>query len=106
MAMFDVRPVDDSGSIDFAKISNIQTVLNLGRKFRISKSGEVSIKHNKPSIEYQVLSIKEGNNNSDIPNTKYVIHNTEINPAEELEKYLNEDLDPEVELVSIGGKII
>src|SRR3989344_5092117 len=45
--MFDIKPLNDSGRVDFSKISNIQPVLNLGRKFRISKSGKATLKNQK-----------------------------------------------------------
>ena len=38
-AMFDIKPVDNSGNIDVSKIYEIQTVVNLGRKFRVTKGG-------------------------------------------------------------------
>ncbi len=108
--MFDIKPLNDSGEIDVSKILGIQSVLNLGRKFRINKKGVLSIKNKVLSIKYKKSEsyAKE----PEILNTKYIIHNTEHtipdtveNPAEDMERYLNEDLDPTAELVAIGAEI-
>ncbi len=98
--MFDIRPIDDSGNVDVSKISNIQSVLNLGRRFRVTKTGIKSqilnpksqIKNQKPtktSSSTQADSFRQG----------------KFNPREELEKYLNESLDLKVELASIGAEL-
>src|SRR3989344_2089564 len=114
-AIFDIKPVNEAGEINVEKISNVEPLLNLGRKLRIGKSGQPSltssiknkvssVKYQKSGIKYQELSIKEKDNkDSDIPNTEYVIHNTD--PKEDLEKYLNEDINPAVELTAIGAEV-
>ena len=87
--MFDIKPLNDSGRVDFSKISNIQPVLNLGRKFRISKSGKATLKNQKTKASPAVAPA----------------YQEKLNPQEELERDLNEDMDPQVELVSMGAKI-
>ena len=77
-AMFDIKPLDNSGNVDVSKISGIQVVLNLGRKFRINKNGEVSLKNKKPA---------------------------KLNPQEEFEKYLNKQFNIRTELASVGIEI-
>ncbi len=93
--MFDIKPVDDSGSVDFSKISNLQSVLNLGRKFRINKGRMVS------SIKNQSLS-KRKVEKTLTDDTKYLIPN--LDPRSEFESFLNRDLDTAVELASIGAE--
>src|SRR3989338_8376290 len=101
-AMFDIKPVDDSGNIDISKIYNIQPVLNLGRRFRINKSGKVSFKNQKPaknekfSAIYTIDGAHRGIEKCGIITT----------PQEELEKYLNEDLDSAGELTLRGVNIV
>src|SRR3989344_2658473 len=95
-AMFDIKPVDNSGNIDVSKISGLQTVLNLGRKFRINKSGGLvsSIKNqsvNKRKIEKTLIR-----------DTKYLI--PELDPRSEFERFFNKDIDTAVELASIGAE--
>src|SRR3989344_413257 len=94
--MFDIKPMDDSGNIDVSKISGLQTVLNLGRKFRINKSGGLvsSIKNqsvNKRKIEKTLIR-----------DTKYLI--PELDPRSEFERFFNKDIDTAVELASIGAE--
>ena len=95
-AMFDIKPVDDSGNIDVSKISNLQSVLNLGRRFRVNKSGGLvsSIKNNPLSKRKVEKTL--------IHDTKYLI--SEIDPRSEFESFFNKDIDTAVELVSIGAK--
>ncbi|MBI2068858.1 MAG: DUF4012 domain-containing protein [Candidatus Yanofskybacteria bacterium] len=105
-AIFDIKPVNENGEINFEKLSNVEAVLNLGRKLRIGKSGQPSLRNN---IKNQVSSIKYKKpksviDKSEILNTKYVIHNTD--PKEELERYLNEDLNPTVELAAVGAEVV
>ncbi len=103
-AMFDIKPVDDSGNIDASKISGIQTVLNLGRKFRINKSGEVRFKREavpptspseagRASIKNKVLRERKESIVQD------------FNPRNEFESFLNQNLDTVTELASIGAQI-
>ena len=56
-AMFDIKPIDGSGNIDVEKIYSVESVLNLGRKFRIGKDGKGALK-GQPSIKNKVSSIK------------------------------------------------
>lgn len=87
-AMFDIKPVDDSGNIDVLKISGLQSVLNLGRKFRISKNGGLiaTVKH--PIFRKNKTANKK---------------RTE-SPIEEFEIFLNKQLDVKTELISIGAE--
>src|SRR3989338_10264347 len=101
-AMFDIKPVDDSGNIDISKIYNIQPVLNLGRRFRINKSGKVSFKNQKPAKNEKFSAIDT------IDGAHRGIEKCGIitTPQEELEKYLNEDLDSAGELTLRGVNIV
>src|SRR3989338_5699418 len=146
-AMFDIKPVDDSGGIDVSKISNIQTVVNLGRRFRINKSGKVSFKNQKPAknasngessmgLKRPKLTLDSSIPNSNeesivdnfsvpgfegnrTPKTRVSIsslsqteprvatsYQNELNPQDELEKYLNQKLDSTEELTLMGVKIV
>src|SRR3989344_4968156 len=146
-AMFDIKPVDDSGCIDVSKISNIQTVVNLGRRFRINKSGKVSFKNQKPAknasngessmgLKRPKLTLDSSIPNSNeesivdnfsvpgfegnrTPKTRVSIsslsqteprvatsYQNELNPQDELEKYLNQKLDSTEELTLMGVKIV
>ncbi len=85
-AMFDIKPVNDSGNIDVSKISNLQTILNLGRRFRVSKNrGLISV------VKNPVFRKKTAVNNK-----------KEKSPIEEFENFLNNESDPKIELASIG----
>ena len=88
-AMFDIRPVDDSGNIDVSRISSLQTILNLGRSFRITKHGGLVL-----AVKYPVFRNKA-------PNGKKI-----KSPIEEFENFLNNELDPKIELTSIGAEFI
>ncbi|MFH1527641.1 MAG: hypothetical protein ABIG69_13485, partial [Bacteroidota bacterium] len=112
-ALFDIKPIDETGVLDFEKISAVESILNLGRKFKIRKSGPAlkikkrfQIKNqelrimNKP--QPRIIKEKSGSENL---NSKFLIPDSESNPAEDLEKYLNEDMDPAVELAAIGAKV-
>lgn len=90
-AIFDIKPVRENGRVDFEKISKIQPVLNLGRKFRINKSGEVRLK------KEVVSSIK----NKLLKERKTSIID-DLSPINEFEKYLNKEFDTITELASIG----
>mgnify|MGYP001574435949 CR=1 FL=1 len=87
-AMFDVRPIDNSGNIDVSKISGIQSVLNLGRKFRISKNGGLV-----SAIKYPIFKKKKATNDK-----------KEKSPIEEFELFLNKESDIRTELASIGAE--
>ena len=87
-AMFDIKPVDNSGNIDFSKISDLQSVLNLGRKFRISKNGGLV-----SAIKYPIFKKKKATNDK-----------KEKSPIEEFELFLNKESDIRTELASIGAE--
>src|SRR3989344_4651908 len=113
-AIFDIRPVSENGLVDFEKISNIQPILNLGRKFRIGKNGEVSFKNQKPAKNTKLIESKKEIDGAHHDIEKYGIILTDnpipanliVNPQEELEKYLNENLDSAEELILMGVKIV
>lgn len=94
-AMFDIKPMDDLGNVDVSKISNIQTVLNLGRKFRISKGRILS------SVKNGALN-KGKAEKTLILNAKHLM--ADLNPKSEFEIFFNKDLDTAVELASIGAE--
>ncbi|MEK7121268.1 MAG: DUF4012 domain-containing protein [Patescibacteria group bacterium] len=95
-AMFDIKPIDDSGNIDVSKISGLRSVVNLGRRFRINKNGGLisSIKNN--------ASSKRKIEKTLIHDTKYLI--SEIDPRSEFESFFNKDFNTTVELASIGAE--
>ena len=86
--MFDIRPVDTAGNIDVSKISNIQPILNLGRRFRVNKNGGLV-----SAIKYPIFRKK---NSANIKKS--------ISPIEEFESFLNKQLDPKIELTSVGAE--
>ncbi|MBI2062537.1 MAG: DUF4012 domain-containing protein [Candidatus Yanofskybacteria bacterium] len=86
--MFDIKPVDGSGSVDVSKISNLQPVLNLGRKFRMNKNGGLV-----SNIKYPVVKKKKALNDKKIKS-----------PIEEFEAFLNKESDTKIELASIGAE--
>ncbi len=112
VTMFDIKPVDDSGNVDVSKIYNIQSVLNLGRKFRIGKTGFLSVKNKISSIKQKKLGsyAKESKaSNSDPgaikffePSTQCIEYNARTDPAEDLERYINEDINLVAELTAVG----
>src|SRR3989344_169233 len=87
-AMFDIRPVDDSGNIDFSKISSLRSVLNLGRRFRINKNGGLA-----SAIKYPIFKKKKA---ADDKKTQ--------SPIEEFESFLNKESDARMELAIIGAE--
>lgn len=95
-AMFDIKPIDGSGGIDVSKISNVQTVINLGRKFRNTKDGV--------KLQNQKIKSKTNSKIQSVKSDKAVIveSKTESAPKEEFENFLNQDLDSVIELASIG----
>ena len=147
-AMFDIKPINHDGNVDVSKIYNIQSVINLGRKFRIKKNGEVSLKNQKPAknarfgsfteirdsgsstynkYNKSVNHVKFGVDNLDTvevggvepprpwltsrvsyPSTPTVapVYQEKLNPQDELNKYLNEELDSTQELALMGVKIV
>src|SRR3989344_127878 len=86
-ALFDIKPVNENGEINVEKISNVEPLLNLGRKLRIGKSGqpsltssiknkESSIKPEKPSGPRAFTGYKKPEpviEKPEIQNTKYEI---------------------------------
>src|SRR3989344_379447 len=107
MALFDIKPIDDNGAIDVKKIHNIQSVINLGRKFKVNKKGEFRIKSHKSRTKNEESNVAELNNEKDKPeilNTEYETQNATKNHVKDLEKYLNEDIDPIIELTAIGAE--
>lgn len=101
--MFDIKPVDESGSIDVNKICNLQTVLNLGRKFRINNSRTItSVKNNFTVKNRKERFTKEKSKNNLIYHTEY--QESAPDPKSEFENFLNKDLDVVIELASIGAE--
>lgn len=99
-AMFDIKPLNDSGEVDVSKISRIQTVLNLGRKFRINKKGEARFQKNQPP---KVKPSRATLSQTEPVATSF--RQNELDTQEEFERYLNKDLDVRVELASFGAEI-
>jgi len=99
-AMFDIKPVDEWGNVDISKFAQIQPVLNLGRKFRISRSGEVKFKSEKKPGR----KIKESPS-EEIVKEELITHYISDDPQSEFESYLNQNTDLITELASIGAKI-
>lgn len=97
--MFDVRPVDKTGVVDFAKISFINPVVELRKK------------NNKPLLKISKTKIKNGDiavnvvsDASPVIVPDKIVSN--IREKEELENYLKTELNPHVEIASIGGEVI
>ena len=160
-ALFDIKPVNDAGEINVEKISNVEPLLNLGRKLRIGKTGIAVLKNRvqdarlgfakdqKSSILYSANQKPAKNQNKTAPteaatfvtnsvgaarsalipdrHLKYSLSQPELKSSEsvdnqkprfnrafdsvedrgcELEKYLNEDIAPEVELASFGVEVV
>lgn len=125
-AMYDIRPVDDAGFINIEKISDVESLLNLGRKLRIGKSGQAVLKPNTPVVKKPARPTREIIENEpesfvqpepfvQVARKEEFITDTisEVgapilleNSVEDLEKFLNEDINPATELVAIGGEMI
>lgn len=109
--MFDVKPITDDGGIDILKISMVEPLLNLGRKMGIGKNGNpVLRKKTDRTLKEQPKSpavispeIKIIKKEVRVPEVPAV---SAINHADDLERYLNEDIDAQVELTAIGGEIL
>ncbi len=109
-AIFDIKPVYENGGVDFEKISRIQPILNLGKRFRINKSGEVRLKNQKPAKNAGFGSFTEIRDSGSSTHIKYnktvaPVYQEKLNQQEELERYLNKELDIRTELISIGAEI-
>lgn len=90
-AMFDIRPVDKTGVIDFAKITFVDPVVKLRKK------------SDKPSLKIsKTKSIPEQGREG----TQRVSASYGISEKEELENYLRHELNPHIEIVSVGGEVI
>ena len=90
--MFDVRPVDIYGRVDFSKVNTVQSVINLGRGIRIKTK----------TARLQVSKSKIKTN----PKTPQIFRKEKrFELAQELEKYINGDINPSVELASVGGEL-
>lgn len=131
-AMFDIKPMDDLGNIDVAKIYGIQTVLNLGNqkpaknagnggsrlrrnKTILDSNSSIANTDDKSSVDSSFIPGPEGIRTPEIHLSRMVSSQTgprvessyqeKINPQQELERYLNEDVNTQVELVSMGAQI-
>src|SRR3989338_6897283 len=97
-AMFDIKPVDNSGNIDVSKIYEIQTVVNLGRKFRVTKGGiKFQSQKLKSRINSKTQTVKSGKMTTGEPKTEKALQ-------EEFESFLNQDLNSITELASVGAE--
>ncbi len=113
-ALFDIRPVNENGDIDLNKVSGVGSLLNLGRKLRIgNKTTKLQIprpRNGQAKFKSQINSPPaERAGKIQIPSEpEYEIQNTaygEADPAEDLERYLNEEMNPTVELAAIGAEV-
>src|SRR3989344_4161702 len=105
--MFDIKPTNDFGEVDVSRISKIQTVVNVGRKFRITKKGMVRI----DNLGYKQKNTKDRNALTvevykEIKETGRSKTNEQVpSPQSEFEGYLNQEIDFEAELSSMGAKV-
>src|SRR3990167_6540657 len=99
-AMFDVKPVDESGSVDVQKIKTVQPTVNLAsfrpKKRLVAQKQELRIKNQWEKV------------------TSLITPSTEILPPviglpsqqdlkEQFEKLMSHDLDLGIELAKMGG---
>jgi len=118
-AMFDVKPVNDSGVVDFAKIASLETRVNLRIKIKRDKP-VASLITSKPKRDIPKLELKPepGSEVSGSENfaAKAVAGNSTTRelpkikqkprlPIEELELILNQKFDLKVELARIGAEV-
>ena len=97
--MFDVRPVDKTGAVDFAKISFVSPVIKLR-----NKNNKAPIKINRTKIENENVVIAI----APIASPQIVSKETvpHISEKEELENFLSSEFNPHIEIASVGGEII
>src|SRR3989344_6210239 len=95
-AMFDVRPVDKTGAVDFAKISFVSPVIKLR-----NKNNKAPIKINRTKIENENVVIAI----APIASPQIVSKETvpHISEKEELENFLSSEFNPHIEIASVGG---
>ncbi len=84
-ALFDVKPVDDSGSIDVERVMAVGAVLNLNKK---PKKSELKTKLS-PKLKGKVSEV-----------SSYI--QKPLNTHEEFESLLNESSDLQIELTNFG----
>lgn len=106
--------------LDLDKISAVESILNLGRKLKINKSGSVlkSKKNTLAKVLFKKTEPLIKKEESQIISAKYLPPRTtpiraskiknidrSVNSKEDLERYLNEDMDPIIELAAMGAEI-
>lgn len=102
-AMFDVRPVDKTGVVDFAKISFLEPIIALRIKKEKSSLKTLRTGIQKKDYVISVAAVNRKNiaratvSNAEIPG---------ISEKEKLENYLKTELNPYVEIISVGGEIV
>ena len=130
--LFDIKPVTETGEVNLEKLVGVESVVNLGRKLRIGKFGprfasrksqgasataqgfggasQSTLKTARTRITNQELRIKkkesEKDNLGDFDPRPKINNSSGVDSANDLEKYLNEDIDPAIELTAIGGEIL
>lgn len=119
--MFDVRPVDKTGVVDFAKISFLEPVIALRVKkkkppLKILRTGiqkedcviGVTAVNRKDIARANVSNAKISGISPERSRegTQCVSASYGINEKEELENYLKTELNPHIEIASVGGEVI
>ena len=94
-AMFDVRPVSETGRVDFDKISALPSTVEL-RKRGISSELWIDADgmHERGVVMTAVAPLTE------------TAVDKEQNPAKELEYFLKTDLNPREEIIFLGGQVV
>lgn len=94
-ALFDIKPVRETGEINIEKISSVEPVLNLGRKLRIGKTGNPTLR-GKKQYKHKVPHYHDPDLETD---------KVESDDAGDFEKYLNEEINSRAELAAIGVEV-
>ncbi|MBX4190073.1 hypothetical protein KW791_02140, partial [Candidatus Parcubacteria bacterium] len=89
-ALFDIKPVDESGNVDVQKIGQVDQIINLSgyRPQKLSSEVPIAILNKKPTPYFPAL-----------PNL------AQDEMQRNVEYHLNQDLDVEAELAQIGASL-
>ncbi len=111
-ALFDVKPVDESGSVDISRIAAVRGVVNLtpARRRKIADDPEflaavAAKKTSRPVLKNKpVAPIRQEKKESTISIEKVVPSAKTSNTKDQFESFLNEETDLHVELAKIGAQ--
>lgn len=109
-AMFDIKPIDQNGKVDFNQILNIQPTIDLSNyRPRVKKPILLTSRIYKRIKKDRIKKLTNFKLSETIKSDLVTQDNKNLvvseNYQEILERFLNENLDSEAELINLGGKI-